>query len=200
MTDKETLAAYEAKADEYAEKFAATSGENRHVVAFLDGLPHPADLLDLGCGTGNAVVEMAARGHRVTGLDPSEAMLAHARKRAPDATFRVATFDDVTEVAAYDGVYANFSLLHAPRAEFPRHLKAIATSLRPRGRFHIGMKTGVNAARDRLGRHYTYYGEAELRDALATASFTILSETKGASKGLAGDVEPWMILLAEKNA
>lgn len=200
MTDKETIAAYEAKADEYATKFTASSGENRHVAAFLDGLPEPADLLDLGCGTGNAVVEMVAKGHRVTGLDPSDAMLAHARKRAPRATFRTATFDDLTDVAAYDGIYANFSLLHAPRADFPRHLKAIATALRPGGRFHIGMKTGKSAARDRLGRHYTYYGEDELREALATAGFTILKETTGASKGLAGDVEPWMILLAETHA
>jgi SAM-dependent methyltransferase len=43
-------------------------------------------IVDLGCGTGLLAVEYARRGHRVTGVDPSEAMLAFARSR-PDGYF-----------------------------------------------------------------------------------------------------------------
>jgi ubiquinone/menaquinone biosynthesis C-methylase UbiE len=38
-------------------------------------------VVDLGCGTGQLAVELARRGHRVTGIDPSPAMLALRRQR-----------------------------------------------------------------------------------------------------------------------
>jgi SAM-dependent methyltransferase len=37
--------------------------------------------VDVGCGTGLLAVELARRGHRVTGVDPSASMLAVARTR-----------------------------------------------------------------------------------------------------------------------
>jgi ubiquinone/menaquinone biosynthesis C-methylase UbiE len=40
------------------------------------------DALDAGCGTGFLSLELAARGHRVTGIDFAPAMLAEARKKA----------------------------------------------------------------------------------------------------------------------
>lgn len=41
----------------------------------------PIDVLDLGCGTGLICDAYAKRGHRVTGADPSKAMLEVARKQ-----------------------------------------------------------------------------------------------------------------------
>jgi SAM-dependent methyltransferase len=40
-----------------------------------------AHIVDLGCGTGLLACELAARGYRVTGIDPSPQMLAVARHR-----------------------------------------------------------------------------------------------------------------------
>jgi ubiquinone/menaquinone biosynthesis C-methylase UbiE len=40
------------------------------------------DALDAGCGTGFLSFELAARGHRVTGVDFAPAMIAEARKKA----------------------------------------------------------------------------------------------------------------------
>jgi len=37
-------------------------------------------ILDLGCGTGNHAILLARRGYRVTGVDLSADMLAHARE------------------------------------------------------------------------------------------------------------------------
>jgi ubiquinone/menaquinone biosynthesis C-methylase UbiE len=42
----------------------------------------PLDALDVGCGTGFLALELAARGHRVTGVDFAPAMLAAARDKA----------------------------------------------------------------------------------------------------------------------
>jgi SAM-dependent methyltransferase len=45
----------------------------------------PIDILDLGCGTGLLCEAYAARGHRVTGVDPAQAMLDQARKKTNGA-------------------------------------------------------------------------------------------------------------------
>ncbi|MFE7973276.1 class I SAM-dependent methyltransferase [Streptomyces shenzhenensis] len=51
----------------------------------------PADVLDLGCGTGSLALLAAEQGHRVTGVDLSPAMvdLARAKTAGRDAVFLV---------------------------------------------------------------------------------------------------------------
>ncbi|MFE0376827.1 class I SAM-dependent methyltransferase [Streptomyces inhibens] len=51
----------------------------------------PADVLDLGCGTGSLALLAAEQGHRLTGLDRSPRMIARARAKLAgrDATFLV---------------------------------------------------------------------------------------------------------------
>src|SRR3984893_16935215 len=47
------------------------------------------DALDAGCGTGFLSLELAARGHRVVGVDFSPAMLAEARRKVAQQNFSV---------------------------------------------------------------------------------------------------------------
>jgi cyclopropane fatty-acyl-phospholipid synthase-like methyltransferase len=48
-----------------------------------------ATILDVGCGTGRHSIELARRGHAVTGVDLSSGMLAEARKSAKKARVTV---------------------------------------------------------------------------------------------------------------
>ncbi|MFI1355407.1 class I SAM-dependent methyltransferase [Streptomyces sp. NPDC020898] len=52
---------------------------------------HPADVLDLGCGTGSLSLLASEQGHRVTGVDLSRAMVDRARGKLAgrDAVFLV---------------------------------------------------------------------------------------------------------------
>nr|WP_277923196.1 methyltransferase domain-containing protein [Sphingomonas sp. CARO-RG-8B-R24-01] len=58
--------------------------------------PRPGDaVLDLGCGAGDAIpaLQLVVGARRVTGLDHSDAMIAVASRRYPDAHFCVGRFD-----------------------------------------------------------------------------------------------------------
>jgi ubiquinone/menaquinone biosynthesis C-methylase UbiE len=58
--------------------------------------PAPADVLDLGCGTGSLAVLLAEAGHAVRGVDFSKPMVAAARRKARTlpATFVVGDASD----------------------------------------------------------------------------------------------------------
>jgi ubiquinone/menaquinone biosynthesis C-methylase UbiE len=53
------------------------------------GVEPGMEVLDVGCGTGNAAIPAARLGARVTGLEPWPELLAIARERAADAMVEV---------------------------------------------------------------------------------------------------------------
>ena len=196
MSDAETIATYNAQGEKYA-SLVSKSEPDADLRHFLDTVTPGGDVLDLGCGPGNSAAMMRDAGLQVTATDASEEMVRIARDTHKiDA--QIATFDDLSGTDLYDGVWANFSLLHALKLDMPRHLCAIHTALRAGGLFHIGMKTGTDAARDRLGRMYAYYTPPELRGLLEQAGFTIETEREGRDKALSGEVSPFVILTARK--
>ena len=72
--------------------------------------------------------------------------------------------------------------------------------MKPGGFFHVGLKTGDGAQRDGLGRAYTFYTVPDLYERLKVAGFDVMQESTGIEAGLAGTKEPWVVLLARKNA
>lgn len=197
MSDPETLAVYAREAERYRARFA-DKGADGHLRAFLDALPAQADLLDLGCGPGRAAALMKEAGHHVVAYDATPEFVDQAKALGVDA--RLARFDDLTAQEAFDGIWANFSLLHAPRAAMPGHLAAIALALRPGGVFHLGLKLGTGEARDALGRFYTYYSEDALESLLAGAGLQVTDKDFGTGEGLSGSTDPFIILTARKPA
>ncbi|MGB7262196.1 MAG: class I SAM-dependent methyltransferase [Albidovulum sp.] len=194
MSDPRTIAVYDAQASEYAERFAA-SAPDRHLQSFISALPNGARVLDLGCGPATASAFLRAAGHDPDPVDASAAMVALANDRHA-INARQASFDDIDADGIYDGIWANFSLLHAPRADLPRHLAALKRALKPGGLFHIGMKLGTGEARDALDRRYTYVTRTDLTDLLNTAGFTVTDAHEGVETGLAGTSDPFILVRA----
>lgn len=194
--DDQTIRVYGSEAARYAD-VTKNAGKDPVLRLFLDHLAPGSSVLDLGCGPGIASAIMAAEGHAVTATDATPEMVALAEAQ-PGVTARLAKFDDIDEVAAYDAIWANFSLLHAPRAALPRFIAAMATALKPGGLFHIGMKTGTGEHRDALGRLYTYVTETELAGLLRAAGLHPVETHTGADTGLDGSVAEWVTILARK--
>ena len=197
MSDRETLAVYAKRAGDYARRFGK-AGESPHVKAFLQEVPAGGRVLDLGCGPGHTAAAMEKAGYQVDALDASPELAAIAREQH-GLNVRIATFDQLDDFEHYDGIYANFSLLHAPKADMPGNLARIARALKPQGAFHIGLKAGTGEKRDTIGRFYAYYEMDELNRLLSDAGFNVIREATGEEAGLDGTVAPWIILLARKH-
>ncbi len=193
MSDERTIKAYTDRVADYLRiPLPAEQLEARQ--AFVDAVREGGYVLDLGSGPGSDSAFLMRQGLKVRALDATPAFVEHARSNGVDA--HLGTFDDVTEVAEYDGVYASFCLLHAPRADFPRHLNAIHTALKPGGQLFLGMKLGTGEHRDDLDRYYTYYSETQIKDALTSAGFTIDRTVQGMGKGLAGSYDGFILVFA----
>ena len=131
--------------DAVAEGYDASFGRNPIGLVFrhafqrrLEALFGRGDrVLDLGCGTGEDALVMAARGVRVVGVDVSPAMIARARAKAAargiDAEacrFEVARAEDVARMGArFDGACSDFGALNG--ADLGAVGAALGAALRP---------------------------------------------------------------------
>lgn len=194
MADNETIATYNATADNYA-KLVSRTTPDRDLQRFIDAVSKGGLVLDWGCGPGNSAAMMQAAGLVTELIDASEKMVALARSKY-GLNVKQATFDKLNEKARYDGLWANFSLLHAPKSDMASHLKAAHTALKKGGCFHIGMKLGTGEKRDTMARMYTYYEEIELKGLIEKAGFTIDFTRTDAMKGMVGIEEPFIIINA----
>ena len=108
--------------------------------------------LDVGCGTGFLTLELAARGHRVTGVDLAPAMLALARQKAAAqglaARFEEADAENLPFAAnSFDLVISRHVLWTLPHPEAA--IDDWRRVLRPGGRLAIvdGAQYDADAAR-----------------------------------------------------
>jgi SAM-dependent methyltransferase len=104
-------------------------------------------VLDVPTGTGRIAIELAARGHRVTGVDLSEAFLAAGRERAAERGVEVdLRHGDMRaldlEAKTFDAALCFWGSFGYFDAEGDRaFVRGVAAALRPGGRFLIDTPT-----------------------------------------------------------
>ncbi|MBT6832936.1 methyltransferase domain-containing protein [Amylibacter sp.] len=194
--DTETIKYYDKSAESYLDKVCNTYPDS-DLLSFINSIKSGGTVLDLGCGPGNSSAMMQTAGLNVQASDCSQKMVDIAKNKFNVDAIK-AEFKELSEINLYDGVWANFSLLHAPRSEMLSNLKKINRSLKKKGYLHIGLKIGNGEKRDTLGRQYTYYQPKELKSLLISAGFTINTirlDMDGAIS-MTGMIEPFMIVTA----
>ena len=190
MSDKETIEVYNQNVEKYralVDKLPNT----KSLKSFMGRFDAGANILDFGCGVGDSAAAMRAVGLRPVCRDGSVEMVKTANELY-QLNASVALFSELNDNSVYDGVWANFSLLHASKSEFPYLISALHTSLKPKGWLFVGLKLGNGESRDKFGRHYAYYQEDELDAILIKAGFAVDEKIHGKSKGMAGTDEPWI--------
>jgi ubiquinone/menaquinone biosynthesis C-methylase UbiE len=109
----------------------AIDGEEPIVHAMLDALPI-GDALDAACGTGRHVAKLLDLGHRVIGVDTTQAMLDIAQTKCPGADLRRGRLEQLpVDSASVDLVTCSLALTHVP--ELGPVIAELARVLRPGG-------------------------------------------------------------------
>jgi tRNA (cmo5U34)-methyltransferase len=100
----------------------------------------PSRLLELGTGTGETATHVLAShpGARLIGIDASERMLEHARRRLPTADLRVAKLEGALPAGPFDVVFSALAVHHLDGPAKADLFIRIAGVLAPGGCFVLG--------------------------------------------------------------
>ena len=190
-TDPDTLAFYQTRAPHWV--FHSGERHSHQLDAFLDRLPAGAAVLELGCGGGRDAARMKARGFAVDATDAAPAIVARANQ-AFDLAARVMAFHELEAEAAYAGVWAHASLLHAPRTALPDVLARIHRALAPGGWHFASFKLGDGEGRDLLGRLHNFPSREWLVALYQQAGFVIQAQETYAGQASDGTQRDWIDL------
>lgn len=139
-------------------------------------MPEGADVLDLGCGSGEPVARyLIEAGHRVTGVDSSPTLIGLCRSRFPDETWIAGDMREVALGRRFGGIVAWNSFFHltpddqrAMFAVFRDHAAPAAALM-----FTSGPRAG-----EAIG---SYQGEPLYHASLDTADYEAVLATHGFS-------------------
>ncbi|WBS01534.1 class I SAM-dependent methyltransferase [Pseudoduganella sp. SL102] len=140
---------YEQHAARLAGQYESLDFSEVHA-GLLDLLPPPGGMvLDVGAGSGRDAAWFAANGYEVVAVDPSEAMLAQARRLHPSGRIRWLS-DSLPDLAKVPRLGLRFDLIllsavwmHVHPADRQRSLRKLATLLAPNGRIAISLRLGI---------------------------------------------------------
>jgi len=124
-----TVTGYRQWSDTYDEPRNSLFDDDEPIMhEILDAQP-TGTVLDAACGTGRYAAYLAARGHRVIGVDSSPEMLIRARARVPQGEFllgdlhRLPLPDDAVDIVVCGLALAHVPGLEPVMAEFARVLR-----------------------------------------------------------------------------
>lgn len=189
----ETLAFYAANAAVYVTDGAV----NPRLEAFLALLPPGGCVLELGTGSGADAEAMLRAGFDVDPTDGSLELAVEAEKRL-GRPVRQLLFQELDAEAAYDGIYASATLLHARRGDMPEVIARLHRALKPGGVLWASFKGGGAEGLDSLGRYYNYLGAEELLALWSGAGWASLALESWQGSGYDRQPTEWHAVTARK--
>ncbi len=134
--------------------FTGRRGRVYDRIVALSGVRPGDSVLDVGSSNGYLATRLASAGPaiRVTGVDPSEPAIAHARRHArPGMTFTVGVAQDLRlPDASFDVVTCTLAMHHIPRRQRPAAFAEMYRVTKPGGRLLAADLAPVLRVRDRL--------------------------------------------------
>ena len=145
-------------------------------------------VLDVGCGGGTKSRYLTNKRFKVFGIDFSENMIEIAKREVPEAEFAVMDMKDLSRLnRAFDGVFAQASLLHIPKKEVHSVFREFLSHLKSNGYLYVAVKEKNEGQRDeeikkesdygyKYERFFSFYTIDELKQYFLDAGLAIVYE------------------------
>ena len=127
---------------------------------FLEALSPGSRILDAGCGSGRDALAFKQLGFDVTAFDGSAEMVRMASAHTGLEVLQL-TFEEVCWRDAFDGIWANASLLHVPRNQLVGVMRKLRDALMVGGIWELSFKPGAGEG-VAFGRWFTNLSEADV--------------------------------------
>lgn len=192
-----TLGYYDNHADEFYNstvnvEFKSTQ-EN-----FLSKLKKGSYILDFGCGSGRDTKYFLEKGYKVDAIDGSKQLCKLASEYTGNKVKNM-FFQELSEKAKYDGIWACSSILHLSVDELIDVLEKMRIALKDNGIIYTSFKYG-HFSGERNGRFFTDMTENSFEELLNNISGLMIEE-----KWITKDVRPgrgeekWLNLILRKS-
>lgn len=164
---------------------------------FINKLKKGSYILDFGCGSGRDTKYFLERGFKVTAIDGSVELCKFASKLT-GIEVKHMYFQELSEVEAYDGIWACSSILHLPYADLVDVMQKMVTAVKKQGIIYTSFKYGTFEG-ERNGRYFTDMNEAKFAEFMKNFPSLQLEEF-----WVTGDVRPgrgeekWLNLILRK--
>lgn len=194
MNINRTLSWYNKNAFEYV---ASTKDSLVHdaLREFLQRVKKDGLILDFGCGSGRDSRYFLDLGYSVVSTDGSPFMAREA-KRVFDIDVRVSSFLSLKEEEAYDGVWAQASILHLREDELKEVLVLIERALKDGGIFYSSFRKGIKDGEE--GERYYTNMTLERYKSLLPSGLVLVKAWEGRDVRKGVD-KTWISFIAEKN-
>lgn len=151
----------------------------------------PFSILDLGCGPGRDLATFTRMGHVAVGLDGSAEFVAMAREFSGCEVWHQSFLHLDLPAARFDGVFANASLFHVPRAVLPTVLAQLCATLKPGGVLFSSNPRGENQE-GWSGTRYGSYHDYPTWKAYVEAAGFVEVEHYYRPPGVPREQQPWL--------
>lgn len=164
---------------------------------FINRLESGSHILDFGCGSGRDTKYFLDQGFQVTAIDGSVELCKFASEFT-GIEVKHMYFQELSEVEAYDGIWACSSILHLPYDELQDVFLKMVVALKDKGIIYTSFKYGTFEG-ERNGRYFTDMNEEKFNKFLEQ-----FQDIKVEEFWVTGDVRPgrgdekWLNLILRK--
>ena len=199
--DSQTLSYYSANANEVAWRYesAPSSLADRFASAFASG----GRILDIGCGSGRDLAELARQGFQPYGMDGTPELVQLAQQFHPELTGRVVQGllpDSLVPFGGdFDGVLCSAVLMHIEPMHLPAVVAFFKNCMKPGGKLLYSVPSkrldAISAGnRDASGRLFIPDSAGYLQSLFEDAGYKLL-ESWGNSDSLGRNEVEWVSVL-----
>jgi SAM-dependent methyltransferase len=182
MDDAERIVGlYERHAHAYDKERARRLMEQTWLDRFLALIAPRGSVLDIGCGMGEPIARyIVERGHDVTGIDSSPAMIALCRDRLPHQSWLVSDMRTLSLGRRFDGILAWDSVFHLTGDDQRRMFPIFRAHAAPHAALMFTSGPRAGGAMGTYGGEPLYHASLDpqaYRALLAESGFDVVSYT-----------------------